>query len=410
MSAPAQVDEPTPGTTARQARRQARGQAREQAREQARRQTGRRTRRSTWRARASLAEGLANLRDGALLGTALVAIATLVIGGALLTDVLTAARVVRAESAYLDAGGDLLVAQGQNGATLDAARCVSLAHLTGVRTAFAVTVKPGAAELVGRPESRQALVLATAGVLDLFDAPDLGPDDVLLSQIIADRWQWDTGAHLQLDALSAVTLGAPTGVLTVAGTVDLARLAEGASTGVLLLQPPTGPVDTCFVRIEPQYRDVLRATIPAVLGETSGRAVTVADRLPAGASAVDPVAAFDARTTRWSGAAAGAVVGLLWAIVAWTRRGRAALYASIGVPYSGGVLLRWTEGVTIVLVGALWGTLLATTVAVTLLDAPPTLAVDIALRGGALAAAVALALVVAVGLWRPSTLTALKDR
>ncbi len=362
-----------------------------------------------WKVRASVLEGLINVRAATLLAPAVLAIAALVIAAALLTDALTVSRILRAEDAYLAAGGDLLVAQGQDGAKLDSHACVALANLAGVRVAAAVTVQPAAARLVGRPESRQTLVLATAGVLDLLDAPDLRATDVLVSRTIADRWQWSTGAYLQLDPSGAAP-GTPARVLTVAGVADLALLAEGASTGVLALRPPTGQADVCFVRIEAPYRDDLRAAIPAALGTTAGSAITVADRLPAGAAAQDPAAAFASRTTRWAPPAAGAVVGLLWVVVAWTRRGRAALYASVGVPYSGGVLVRLTEGATLVVLGGLWGTSIAATAAVALCRIPVTAAVPLAERGGLSAIAFALVFVALIAAWQPRTLAALKDR
>ncbi len=372
---------------------------------------GRRPRdRDGWQARASLGEGLRNLRDGALLGTALVGITTLVVGGALLADVVTATRVLRAESAYLDAGGDLLVAQAQGEGGVDAAACVALGGLTGVRAAFAATTSPGAATLAGRPESSQTVVVATERVLDLFGNPPLAAHQVLASHTIADRWQWERGSLLRLIPHDSAEVRAPGGILEVAGVVDLGLLEEGASTGVLTLGAATGQASACFVRIEPQYRDDLRAAIPAALGEAAGTAINVADRLPAGALAQDPAAAFDTRITRWAGAAAGAVVGLLLGVVAWTRRGRSALYASLGVPYSGGLLIRWTEGVAVVILGTLWGVAAATTIGVVLVDAPAALVLDLAGRGGALAGVVAIAVVVVVGLWRPPTLAALKDR
>jgi hypothetical protein len=368
------------------------------------------TARTRWRTAASVGEGLANLRDGALLGAVLVAITTLVVAAALLVDVLTAARVLTAERDYLAAGGDLLVAQSAGPQGLDAGRCAALADVQGGRAAAALTVVPGAAHLVGRPESQQTLVTATAGILDLLDVPVLPDDGVVVSRVIADRWQWAPGSHLQLDAVDARAARAPSDVLTVAAVRDLALLSEGASTGVLMIRPPVGDADQCFVRIDPQYRDDLRDTIPAVLGETAANAVNVSDRLPPGALAQDPVAAYEGRTTRWAAGAAGLVVGLLWGVVAWTRRGRAALYASVGVPYSGGVLIRWTEGGGVVLLGVLWGAALAATVAVCTVDVPVGVALALVVRGGGLALALAVAVVVLVGLWRPPTLAALKDR
>lgn len=364
----------------------------------------------SWLVRSSFREGVLNLRDGAPLGVALVALVATVIAVAVLLDVVTAARVVRAEQEYLDAGGDLLVAASSGDRPVDVPACLALRGTRGVRAVAAVSVRPGAAPLVGRPDSSQTLVIATAGVLDLLGVRTLAATEVVVSQTVADRWQWTAGSHLQLDPAAAAGLGAPSGVLTVGAVADLGLLSEGASTGVLAVGPPTGTADGCWVRIEPQYRDDLHAAIPAVLGETDTTSVTVADRLPAGPLAQDSAAAFAGRTTRWAGAAAGATVGIVWCLVVWTRRGRAALYASLGVPWTGGVLIRWTEGACVVVVGTLWGVALGVTVAVALAGAPPSLSLELALRAGAAALGVSLTLVVAIGLWRPPTLAALKDR
>jgi len=362
---------------------------------------------SRWRARASLVEGLTNVRDGATLSAVLVAVATLVVGGAVLLDLVSAGAVLATERDYLDAGGDLLVAQAASDGTLDAARCDALTHVTGVRAAAAVTVSTDAARLVGRPASAQTVVTATAGIIPLLDLPTMPADGVVASRVVAERWQWTAGTHLQLEPRVP---GLPTSVLEVRAVTDLAQLSEAASTGVLLVATPTRQADACFVRVHPQYRDTLRDTIPAALGATQSAPVNVADRVPAGALSQDPRTAWEDRPTRWAPLAAGLVVGLLWSVIAWTRRGRAALYASVGVPYAGGVLLRWTEGAAVVVLGTAWGCALAAGVAAVAVDIPLRVAVSLVLRGGGSALVVALALVALVGLWRPPTLAALKDR
>jgi hypothetical protein len=362
-----------------------------------------------WRTSASLSEGVANIRSS-VLGPILVAVTVLVVGVSLVVDVRTAGEIVAAETAYLDAGGDLLVARGQDGATVDAARCHALSSVAGVRAAAGVTTVPAAAVLVGRPESAQAVVRATPGVLDILGVDAWGPRDVVASQAVAERWQWQAGTRLQFEATGATAMGAPTGVLQVAAVADLALLGDAASTAVLLVQEPTGEVDECWVRVAPQHRDDVRAALPAVLGETRESAIHVADRLPPGALAQDPAATYDARPTRWAPVAAGVVVGLLWGVVTWTRRGRAALYAAVGVPWAGGVLIRWTEGALVVAVGCVWAAALAAGVGVVVLDVPGVVVLPLAVRGAAGGLAAALVVVAAVGLGQPATLAALKDR
>lgn len=147
-----------------------------------------------------------------------------------------------------------------------------------------------------------------------------------------------------------------------------------------------------------------------MLGESSRGTVQFAGRLPAGGFAQDPAREFQVRPSRWAGTVAGAVAGLLGAVVAWTRRGRAALYASIGVPWSGGVLIRWTEGVVVVVSGILWGAVLSLGAAVLWSGADTRLGITMALQHLAAALATGVLVVVLRGLPRPPTLSALKDR
>jgi hypothetical protein len=366
--------------------------------------------RNRWRARHSVAEAVANVRAGGFLVVTVIGVVALMVAAAVAVDIGAAHRIVAAEDAYLAAGGDLVVAQAAGDGRVDAAACANLARLAGVRTAFAFDVQPGGARLVGRPESQQTVVTVTPGAAELLGIDHLDADQAVVSTLIADRWQWSPGSRFQLDPDDARTLRVPSGVLTVAAVSNLDLIAQSASTGVLLVRAATGPAQSCYVRVWPSSRDDLTAAIPALLGETSHGTVQMAQRLPAGGFAQDPAHEFEVRPTRWAGAVAGAVAGLLWAVVAWTRRGRAALYASVGVPWSGGVLIRWTEGVVVVVAGILWGTALGLGAAMLWSGAAAGLGVTMALQHMAAALATGVVVVVLTGLPRPPTLSALKDR
>ena len=362
---------------------------------------------SRWRARASVGEGAANLWRGSVLFAAVTVIFTATITAATMADITTVSRLVAAERDYLDRGGDLLVVTSGDG--VDAGRCAALSGVGGVKAAAAASVLVGPLPLTGRPASQQTVTVATAGIQEILHLPVLAAGDVVAGSLIADRWSLATGSHLQLEEAGAVAAGLPSTVLTVAATSDLAVLGEAESTSILLLGAPVGTADRCLLRIDPPYRETVRALVPAMLSETIDNPVQISDRISLGGFAQDPAAAFDDRVTRYGGAAAGLLVGLLWAVIAWTRRGRSALYAALGVPYPGGVLIRWTESTAVVALAALW----AVALAVTLSAAQGTgldLALTLALRHGALAAAVALTTTALCGLWRPGTLAALKDR
>ncbi len=362
-----------------------------------------------WKARASFGEGFANISEGAGLACALVAIVAALVCTLCASDIFAVRSIVADESRYLNAGGDILVAQRSQG-TIDAKDCTALDKVTGVRAATALSVIPDGVTISGRPDSHQTLVTATAGILDFFDLPYPGEDGVIVSQRIADRWKWAPGSRLQFEAASAAVHHAPSGVLRVAAVADLAKLGDAESTAILMLRAATGQADFCYVRVQAQYRADITKALPALLGDRDSARIQVSDLLSQGAFTVDPAAVFDHRSTRDVGLLAGTIVALLWAIVGWLRRGRSALYASLGVPYPGGVLIRWTEGALVMTLGVLWGTVLAVTIAVRSTDISTSLALNLALRQGAVALAVALAGVVVAGLWRPATMASLKER
>lgn len=366
--------------------------------------------RNGWRARHSIAEAVANVRGSGLLAVTVIAVVTAVVAVAVAVDLAAAHRIVEAEDSYLASGGDLIVARPADVGSIDAAACANLTAVKGVRTAFALDVQTGGARIIGRPETQQTVVTATSGIAALLEIEPLDAGQAVVSTLISDRWQWSAGSRFRLDPDAANDLNLPRGVLTTAAIVDLGLISEGASTGVLLTRAATGAAQSCYVQVMPAYKDDLMAATPALLGETSSEAIQVAERLPAGGFAQDPAREFDGRSTRWIGAAAGTIAGLLWAVVGWSRRGRAALYASIGVPWSGGVLIRWTEGLLVVGAGILWGAMLGLAAAVTWWDVGPGLGVTMAAQHLCVALAAGFMVVVSTGVPRPPTLAMLKDR
>ncbi|MFJ4232777.1 hypothetical protein [Cellulosimicrobium cellulans] len=354
---------------------------------------------------------------------AVVGCVALVVAGAVWADARAAGQVLATERTYLADGGDLLIAYSPDGSPVDAAACERLADVTGVRAAGSVSIGLLATGLAGRPEVTQTVVTVSpgtqgllmgrgrdAGLGDLAVVPGTGTRAAWVAPTLAERWAWGRGATLALTGGAVDGMGLPTGTLTVAGVVDPGVLDEAASTGVLLVRPGVGPAQRCFLRVEPPYREVLTAAVPSLLGDGAGQQVQVVDRLPTGAAASDPGVAYEHRPTRWAGAAAGLVVGLLWCVVAWTRRGRAALYDTLGVRVGEAVLVRWTEGAVVLLVGVAWGIAWGISSAVVVSEVPQEVAVELGLRGGALAIGTLAPFVLAAAAWRPRTLAALKDR
>ncbi|GHS85770.1 hypothetical protein AGMMS50218_04100 [Actinomycetota bacterium] len=339
---------------------------------------------------------------------ALTLVVALVTGGAATADLLVIDRVVTDERAYLDAGGDLVRASVRDG-SIDAAACAAVAHLDGVTAASAVSVRQ--ARLLGRPEHTQTVLLATSGIEQMVGLPALGGGQVLVSQIVADRWVWRAGTPVQLvpDGTAQGGWDVPTAMLEVGGVADLSRFGDAASTAIVVPAAATGAADECLVQSVPAALDDVAAALPALLGDSEDTPVDVQRQVYTGAFGPDAALDFASRPTRAAGLAAGTVVGVLLALVAWTRRQRSALYATLGMPWAGGVVLRVTESLIPVAVGAAWGGLCAALVG-TALGLPPRTAVVTAGLQVLAAAGTAVVLVVLTSLWRPPTLQALKDR
>lgn len=358
--------------------------------------------------RTGVAEGGRNVVAAPALFGALTVIVAALAGGAAVADLAVVDRIVTDERAYLDAGGDLLVATVRDG-SVDAAACAAVGRLDGVSAASAVSVRQ--ARLAGRPEHVQTVLLATPGLEQMVGLPALAAGQVLVSQVVADRWAWGPATAVQLvpGSTGPAEWDVPADPLAVGSVADLTRFGDAASSAIVVPAAATGTVDECLVQAVPAAFDEVAAAVPALLGDGADTAVDVRRLVDAGAFGPDAAADFADRPTRGAGLAAGAVVGVLLALVAWTRRQRSALYATLGLPWAGGVVLRVTEALLPVAAGAGWGGLCAA-VAGTALGLPPgTAALTAALHATA-CAGVAVAVVVTTSLWRPPTLQALKDR
>jgi hypothetical protein len=369
-------------------------------------------RQSTWR--TGFVEGLRNIVAAPFLFGALSMAVALLVGGAITADLAVINGIVANERAFLDAGGDLLRASVRDWGAIDAARCAAVEHVDGVSAASAMSARQ--VRLAGRPDHAQTVLQASAGLETIVGAPLLGEGQAIASQVVAERWEWRAGTLIALlpDAvLGAQTGGAswtpPEGVLTLAATPDTSRLGDQASTAIIVAGAAVGDADECIVQAEPQALDSIEAALPAMLGEGAIGTVDVQRQVFTGAFGPDPAGEFAARPTRMVGIAAGIIVGVLLAFITWTRRQRAALYATLGMTYTSGVILRASEAIYPALLGIAWGALWAALAGTGFGLAPHVSAVTAALHALA-AAATAIAVIAIVSLWRPPTLQALKDR
>jgi len=360
-----------------------------------------------WDWRRSSLEALRNVVAAPVLFGILTASVAGVTAGAAVLDEATVAGIVHDEHTFLVAGGDILHASTDSG-VIDAGACESAGRLPGVEVAAALDQRQ--ARVAGRSEYTQTVLVGTAGIERVFGAAPLGAGESLVAKQVAERWSWSPGTifGLQPDPTDQSRWTPPSGTLRVAATPSFERLGDTASTAVLVVSP-LRTADECVVQASPNEIDAVAAALPALLTETSGKAVTVRRQVSAGRFGPHAAHDFAVRPTRSAGLMAGAVTGLLMAFFIWSRRQRTALYATLGVRRSHGVVIRFTEAATPLLTGAAWGALVAALAGVGLGLAPPT-SLGFALRHTAAAICVALSVTLLTSLWRPPVLAALKER
>lgn len=363
----------------------------------------------------AFAKALRNIVAAPFLFGALTLAIALLTGVAIAADLLTINHILTNERAFLAAGGDLLRASVREQGVIDAAECAHVAQLNGVIAASAIT--PRQARISGRPDHTQTVLEASDGIETIVGGPKLGAGEAFASQVVAKRWDWQPGTRLKFVAETPV-IGLPddgepwqppSEVLTITATPDTTRLGDQAASAIFLPRAAIGTATECVVQVEPAAIATVEAALPALLGEDDGRLINVQRQIFTGEFGPDPAAEFTARPTRQVRLTVGAVIGLLLAFVAWSRRQRSALYATLGLNYASGFALRAIEAVYPALAGIAWGTVWATLVGV-IAGLGPRVAVQTAILHALTAASIALAVILLVSLWRPPTLQALKDR
>ncbi|QAY63005.1 hypothetical protein ET495_06845 [Xylanimonas allomyrinae] len=187
-----------------------------------------------------------------LYGALLIAVA-LVTAAAAFADLTAIARVVAAERAFLDAGGEIVRATHTDG-RIDARACAAIADIEGVTAASAVTTHQ--ARLAGRPGHPQNVMTATPGLEDVIDAPTLQPGQILTSVRALDRWSWQTGTQIQLlpahHGMASELWEPPAELLTTAGTANLGRLGDGADSTLIIPAAPSAPPTNASCARSPQ--------------------------------------------------------------------------------------------------------------------------------------------------------------
>lgn len=379
-----------------------------------------------WPPREALREGATTAVAGRWISALLFLLVVLGTAVPAFADILDVNSTVSSEQKWVQSGGRVLVAEQREG-SIPAAPCDALNRQDGVVGAAAITRQAIPLALTSAPEAQITLVTATPGIWNLLATagpvrrPTAAPV-AIVPATLAKRLGLRDGDLVQLivgrpDAAPGDAEQAAGGTLGIEladtpipiAVADTSLLGEALATGIILIATPTGQAQQCFVSLDASRVAAARASLGSVFA-VDGRDAVVSDRLISGKFTTDYTAAYVSRPLKFGPFAAGAVIGLVWALVRWMRRSHDALYTTLGAGPGTRAIIRGTEWTVIAVLGGLAS--FALTVGLALArGVDGGIAAEYASRFIGSSLLVATAIIAFTLLMKPpSVLSALKDR
>ncbi|GCE76339.1 hypothetical protein [Cellulomonas biazotea] len=283
-----------------------------------------------------------------------------------LANALEVSALVHAERDWIGAGAHTVIVEPGNAegdAAIDVAACDRLAQIDGINAAFAVNPTVEAATAAHAPGTRATLTRVSPGVFAFFSLPAPAGGAVLATA--------DTLGPLGLrdgdtTALAVTTYDgtATTATGTVAvSEVDSPALGDDLSGTWMLPDLHTGNAAQCYVTADAAHQGAVQAYLSEALAAPDGTPAVVRERLSDSGYGLNFATAYTGRPLAWAWAAAAVFLTSLWAIIAWTRRSRVAVYATFGAHRRARMVLQVTEWALLSLIAAAWGWGIAVTFA-----------------------------------------------
>lgn len=387
----------------------------------------------SWRRSEAVREGIEAVVHGRWTTVVLLAGLTGLIAVPALADALQVQRLAREQSAWVEAGGRVLVASAPQGDTsaagIDGIACAALDGVPGITAAVPVTRYSAPVRFAAQPARDLSLYRVTGAVVRLPGVRrslsvhgSTAPGTLLVASAAAGPAGLRDGTRTRFVPRPAGSGAAGTRIADAPGAwisevddavrrvevVDLSVLGEEASLGVVVQAEATRVAERCVVAVEPGMVDAVRDVLGGLVGRGKEAAV-VSSRITDGEFGPDFARDLRERPLRWGFLVSGAAAALLWSLVRWTRRAEDALYATVGADPWTITLIRGAEWSLAAVLAVLWGSSLVVALGAAA-SVPAATSVDIAVRYAVGTVVVATPLVLTGSLRRPPVLGALKDR
>lgn len=366
-----------------------------------------------WPLGLSAREGVATARTGRWTSLLVVIAVAWIVAAPGIADAVDVTRTIKAEQAWIDAGGYVFVVTGARSdggsAPIPARICDGLAHADGITASFALQRTDASGSVAHIPGGRVSIYTVSSGAQTFLGATPAAGGVVMVTPGFHERTGVSDGDQVRVTRrASSGSPAAQSDPLTVR-EVDTQIIGEEFDGALLMPARLPDTASACYVSTDAGHYDAVASALPAYLAH-EGELAIANPRLFESDFTVDYTTAHQDRPLRWVWVPAAALLGLLWAMMQWFRRSQVAIYATFGMRTPSRVVMQTAEWAVLAGAGAAFGWAIGVTGALAM-GARTAQAMSLVTTHAALTLIVASVLVVIIALRPTGTLlNALKDR
>lgn len=310
-----------------------------------------------WPVGLSAREGILNATSGRWLPALIILATAAVTAVAGIANSVEVSNLVRAETAWIEAGGFTYVVEASGGsadASISVVDCERLRDVDGVGSAFALAVTDSTAWPSNAPGTTSTFATASSGIWGFFDLTPMTGQTILVTPAVTKATGLQDGEDTVIAVAASRRADAQRTEAVRAIALDSPSLPESLSGTLVSVELVNGRAQQCYVKTDAAHDEAVRGMLAGALAEGDSPA-SVRPRLSQNTYGVEFSTAYQARPLQWAWAAGAGVLGALWGVVRWTRRSRLAIYATFGADSRSRLVMEVAEWATLTGVGAVFG-------------------------------------------------------
>lgn len=298
----------------------------------------------SWRLGTLVSEAWLNLRSSGIRSLLMLGMTAAALGALAFLELRDSGRAIDLSERYMAAGGYVAVVDGTGG-RIDAGTCEALNNEAHVVGAGAI----GRTELVSfgqAPNTLFSRVSVTPGLLAVW-----APRSTVAQAELAGGLVIGPALSSEMGLAPGDFTSVEGEALRVAGVADVTQRNPIAARWAMAIAPPTGPAEQCWVELRPESYSAALLALPAWFAR-GGEAPAARPYTRQDEFSRDPAEEFAGRAQRNGWLVGGALVGVLFWLMAWFRRSELGLYMALGTPRTAVAFAQAMEG--LVLTACAW--------------------------------------------------------